>query len=227
MKFDIFLPCRASSKRVKNKNIKKFSDKKFGLFELKINQLLSVKNINKVIVSTNDIKILNYLKKNKNNKIIIDKRPNHYCSGRTTTDQLIEYVPNVVFSDHIIWTHVTSPFFSTNDYNRAIIKYKKNIKKYDSLMGVTKIQDFIYDKIKPINFNKKILKWPMTQNLKKLFMVNNSIFISSRKNYLKYNDRIGKKIYLYEVEKIKSFDIDWPEDFKIAENIYESLFQKK
>ena len=91
-------------------------------------------------------------------------------------------------------------------------------------MGVTKIQDFIYDEKKPINFDKKKERWPQTQSLKKLFIVNNTIFLSSKKNYVKYDDRIGKKAYLMEVKKIKSFDIDWPEDFTIAENIYESLF---
>ena len=52
----------------------------------------------------------------------------------------------------------------------------------------------------------------------------NDHFISSRNNYLKYKDRIGKKPILMNIEKIKSFDIDWPEDFKIAEKIYESIF---
>ena len=39
--------------------------------------------------------------------------------------------------------------------------------------------------------------------------------------------RIGKSPLLLEVKKIKSFDVDWPEDFKIAENIYNSLYKKK
>ena len=62
--------------------------------------------------------------------------------------------------------------------------------------------------------------------MKKLYEVNNAIFINSRKNYIKYDDRIGKKPFLLEIEKIKSFDIDWPEDFLIAENIYETLYKQ-
>ena len=224
MIIDIFLPCRSSSMRVKNKNIKKFSDKKFGLFELKISQLILVKGVRNIVVSTNDKKIINFLKKKKIKKIIIDKRPNNLCTSSTSTDQVIKYVPKIIRSDHILWTHVTSPFFDNKEYERAINIYKKNLKKYDSLMGVTKIQDFIYDEKKPINFDKKKERWPQTQSLKKLFIVNNTIFLSSKKNYVKYDDRIGKKAYLMDVKKIKSFDIDWPEDFKIAENIYESLF---
>ena len=91
-------------------------------------------------------------------------------------------------------------------------------------MGVTKIQDFIYDKKKPINFNRKNEKWPQTQTLEKLYIVNNTIFLTSKKNYIKYSDRIGKKPLLMEVKNVKSFDIDWPEDFTIAEKIYESFY---
>ena len=69
MIIDIFLPCRSSSARIKNKNIKKFSNKKFGLLELKISQLILVKGIRNIVVSTNDKKIINFLKKKKLRKL--------------------------------------------------------------------------------------------------------------------------------------------------------------
>lgn len=225
MIIDIFLPCRGSSARVKNKNIKKFSNKNFGLFEIKIIQLISIKGVRNIIVSTNDKKIINYLKKKKFKKVVIIIRPNYLSTSKTSTDQLIKYVPKIIKSDHILWTHVTSPFFNTSDYENAIKLYKKNIKKNDSLMGVTKIQDFIYDNKKPINFNRDKEKWPRTQTLKKLYIINNTIFISSKKNYINLDDRIGKKPHLMEIKKIKAFDIDWPEDFKIAESIYEKIYK--
>ena len=186
-----------------------------------------VKGIQNIIVSTNDKKILDYLKKKIIKKLIIDKRPDYLCSSKVSTDELVKYVPNIIKSDHVLWTHVTSPFFQTKDYENAIKVYKKNIKRNDSLMGVTKIQDFIYDTKKPINFNKRKEKWPPTQSLRKLFVVNNSIFLTSKRNYINLNDRIGKNPFLLEIKKIKSFDVDWPEDFKIAENIYESIYKKR
>ena len=45
------------------------------------------------------------------------------------------------------------------------------------------------------------------------------IFINSIDNYLEFKDRIGVNPYLMNIEGYKSFDIDWPEDFKIAEKI--------
>jgi CMP-N-acetylneuraminic acid synthetase len=220
MDINVFLPCRSGSQRVKNKNIKKFHNHKFGLFELKINQLLKIKYIKKIIVSTDDKKIIQFLTKFNHQKIKLDIRPKHLATNKTKTDSLINYVSKLFDkNDHILWTHVTSPFFDDKEYNKAIKLYKINLKKNDSLMGVTKIQDFIFDKNKPINFNPKKIKWPNTQTLKKLYMVNNSIFISSKKNYIKFKNRIGKRPFLMEIEKIKSFDVDWPEDFRIAENI--------
>lgn len=226
MNIDVFLPCRSSSERIKKKNIKRFSNFKFGLLELKILQLIKIRSIKNVVVSTNDKKIINFLKNNKFKKVIVIKRPNYLCGKTTSTDSLIKYVPKILKSDHILWTHVTSPFFGNIDYENAIKIYKKRIKKNDSLLGVNKMQNFLYDKKKPVNFNKKKEKWPRTQTLKKLYEVNNAIFINSRKNYIKYDDRIGKKPFLLEIEKIKSFDIDWPEDFLIAENIYETLYKQ-
>ena len=125
MIIDIFLPCRGSSQRIKNKNIKKFSNFKFGLLELKILQLIKIKNVNNIIVSTNDEKIINYFKKNKFNKVILIKRPNYLSGPYTNTDTLIKYVPKILRSDHILWTHVTSPFFNNIDYDNAIQVYKK------------------------------------------------------------------------------------------------------
>ena len=60
---NVYLPCRKGSKRVKTKNTKPFFKFKFGLFENKINQLLKVKSIAKIFVSTDDPKIINYCKK--------------------------------------------------------------------------------------------------------------------------------------------------------------------
>ena len=225
MNIDVFLPCRSSSVRIKNKNIKRFSNFKFGLLELKISQLIKIKSIKNVIVSTNDKKIINFFKKKKFKKVNVINRPNYLCGPTASTDSLIKYVPKILKSDHILWTHVTSPFFGNIDYENAIKIYKQKIKRNDSLLGVNKLQNFLYDKKKPINFNKNKEKWPRTQTLKKLYEVNNAIFITSRKNYLKYNDRIGKRPFLLEIDKIKSFDIDWPEDFLIAENIYETLYK--
>jgi len=215
-----FLPCRSGSQRIKNKNIRKFDKYKFGLIELKLNQLIKVKEINEIILSTNDIKIINYIKQLNIKKIKLDIRPKKLASSKTKTDDLIKYASNLFdINDHILWTHVTSPFFNEKNYEDAIKVYKRKIKKYDTLIGANNIQDFIFNLYKPVNYNYKKTFWPNTQTLEKLYKVNNTIFLTSSKNYKKRKNRIGSKLFFYDVDKINSIDIDNLDDFKLAEKI--------
>lgn len=221
---NVYLPCRKGSKRVKNKNTRAFFKFKFGLFENKINQLQNVKGITKIIVSTDDPKIINYCKKKNLNKVIIIKRKKELSDDNASTDDLIIDVSKNISNGHILWTHVSSPFISAKDYEKIIKKYLDIIKKgYDSLMTVNSLQTFLWDNNKPINYNRKLEKWPRTQTLKKIYEVNSGIFLAHNSIYKKHKDRIGKKVYLYELDKITGFDIDWPKDFKLAEQI---LFSK-
>ena len=68
MKINVFLPCKKSSSRVKNKNRRKFANVNFGLTRIKLNQLLKSRLINKIYISTNDKKIINFAKKIKKKK---------------------------------------------------------------------------------------------------------------------------------------------------------------
>ena len=219
----VFLPCRSGSQRVKNKNIRKFNKYKFGLIELKLNQLIKVKQINEIILSTDDKKIIQFAKKFNNKKIKLDIRPKRLSTSKTKTDNLIKYAGNLFNkNEHVLWTHVTSPFFDEKNYSDAISVYKKNLSKYDTLIGSNFIQDFIFYKQKPYNYNYKKTFWPNTQTLKKLYKINNTIFITSINNYKKKGNRIGSKLFFYNVDKINSIDIDNLDDFKLAERIFPS-----
>ena len=128
MKVNVFLPCKKKSVRVKNKNTKKIFNYSLGLLEIKLLQLIKVKIINKIYLSTDDDKIIKYVKKIKNNKIIIDIRNKNLCRTSTSTDDLIVYAGNLIPNSHILWTHVTSPFINHKVYETVIKKYF-NIKK--------------------------------------------------------------------------------------------------
>ena len=82
-------------------------------------------------------------------------------------------------------------------------------KKYDSLLTVDSNNQYLLNsKNKWISHNPKIKKWPRTQDLKNIYHVNSAAFISTRKLYLKYRDRIGNKPYLYLSKKLSGYDID-------------------
>ncbi len=225
MKVNVYLPCRKKSSRVKNKNIRKFANINFGLLEIKINQLVNAKQVNKIYLSTNDKKIINYCKKLNEKKIKIHERKDHSLSlNKTTNNQLLNNAIDIMPDEHILWTHVTSPFTDSKTYDKAILKYKKLIKskKADSLMSVTKMYGFFWLNNKPINYTSPKLLWPRTQDTQPLDHINSAIFISSKKNYIKFNNRIGKKVYLFELKKFEGLDIDEKEDFYFAEYIFKN-----
>lgn len=221
----IFLPCRSGSERIPNKNTKDFAGVKGGLLAIKLNTLLKISKVDSIIVSTNDPKVIDVAKSFNKRKIIIDIRPDHLALSSTSTDALINYVPKIINDKHILWTHVTSPFLSVSTFDKAIEQYL-SVDDYDSLMTVNKIQTFLWSKKKPINYDRTLEKWPRTQTLPELYEINSGFFINSRENYLKYNDRIGVKPQLFLTKGYESIDIDWPDDFQLAEMIYEKNHYK-
>lgn len=219
----VFLPCRLGSQRVPDKNIRDFSGIKGGLLKIKLDQLCYTDKVEKIVVSSNDPRVLEFAKNFKDSRIIVDERPDSLGSNTTTTDELIKYVPSIIPDGDVLWTHVTSPFLNENDYKKIIDSYSDALNKgYDSLMTVLKIQGFIWDKSKPISYERNNLKWPMTQNIEPLFEIDSGVFLSSIDNYKEFDDRIGITPYLYEQERDKSIDIDWPADFEFAEKLWKN-----
>lgn len=220
----IFLPCRSGSERIPEKNTKPFAGVEGGLLIIKLNQLIKMKEVDRIIVSTDDKKVKE-LATCLSDKIIIDHRPKELAQSSTSTDDLVNYIPKIINEGHVLWTHVTSPFLNEKIYSKAIEKYFKNLNEgsYDSLMTVNRIQSFLWNEKGSFNYDRNIEKWPRTQTLKELFEINSGIFINSIENYKALGDRIGKKPYLMNTKGYSSFDIDWPDDFLLGEMIYKKL----
>lgn len=215
-----FLPCRQGSERIPRKNIKPFAGLEFGLISLKLEQLSNVKEINEIVLSTNDIEILDYVSTLSLTKLRVHKRDESLSSSMTSTDTLISHAFDLIPEGDILWTHVTSPFITSNHYSDIIDVYKKKIKHgYDSLMTVTLLHSYLWQNSKPINYERKIERWPRTQMLEPIHEINSGVFLASNRIYQDFGDRIGSNPYLYVVDKLVGHDIDWPEDFIIAECI--------
>ena len=219
-----FLPCRLGSQRVPRKNTKPFAGIEGGLLSIKLNQLLRSKLIDKIVLSSNDPEVFETCVK-VSNEIILDERPNHLALASTSTDELINYIPNIISQGHVLWTHTTSPFLGSQTYDKAILTYKELLANgaYDSLMSTNKVQTFLWDNSGSLNYNRTQEKWPRTQTLMPVHEVNSGIFLNSIENFRKYQDRIGEKPYFFNLEGFESFDIDWEDDFILGELIQQQF----
>ena len=223
MKVTVFLPCRKGSQRVPKKNIKPFGKFQNGLIEIKLKHLLAASKIDKVILSTNDEEIIEYAESLKHEKLQIHKREEKLAGNTTSTDDLIGHALDLIPEGVILWTHVTSPFMDSQLYDDIISKYEEVTESgYDSLMTTSLVHGFLWNEKEPINYDRKKEKWPRTQTIEPLHEVNSAVFLNSANNYRVLDDRIGKKPYLYTLGKIEGFDIDWEDDFKIAECILDA-----
>ena len=219
-RINVFLPMRAGSERVPNKNTKTFSGIKGGLCKIKLEQLIKCNLIDTILVSTNDPEVVKIANTFNSKKIRVIIRPNELASSSASTDDLIKYVPEVMPDGHILWTHVTSPFISSEVYSQIIEKYLEKLENFDSLMTVTKLQKFIWKDSEPVNYNRNLEKWPKSQTIEPLWEVNSGVFLTKKDIYQTNNDRIGDKPYLFELSDDIAFDIDWLPDYKIAEALY-------
>ena len=220
---NVFLPCRKGSERVPKKNIKPFAQFQYGLIEIKLKQLIAAQHIHQIYLSTNDEEILNYAASLNEPKIVLHKRAEELSSSQTSTDQLVAHALELIQQGEILWTHVTSPFLTARVYDQIIETYfKEKQNGYDSLMTTNLIHGFLWNQNGPVNYDRNQEKWPRTQTLEPIHEINSAIFLANAQTYKTLDDRIGNNPYLYPLDKIQGFDIDWEDDFQIAQAILKS-----
>lgn len=218
MAITCFLPCRKGSERVPRKNIRPIANYRFGLLEIKLAQLLASKRIDHIILSTNDPDIIAYARTVDDPRLDIRTRSDELSSSSTSTDQLIEFAGTQVKDGDVLWTHVTSPFLAADHYDAMIERYVDAREQgYDSLMSVNELRGFLWDESGPINYDRTVEKWPRTQTLAPLYEINSAVFLAPVDTYRSCGDRIGERPYKYVLDKIQGFDIDWEDDFLMAE----------
>lgn len=221
-KVTCFLPCRAGSQRVTRKNIKPFAGYEHGLIQIKLRQLLATKNIDEVVLTTNDEAILTYADSLDVPRLKLHRRDEELSSSATSTDELVGHALELIPDGNILWTHVTSPFVTAMHYDKIVETYFAQCELgCDSLMTTTAIHSFLWQDEHPVNYDRTIEKWPRSQTLPPVHEVNSGAFLSSVFLYRELGDRIGRRPYLYGMDKFTGFDIDWHEDFVIAECLLE------
>jgi CMP-N-acetylneuraminic acid synthetase len=225
----MFLPCRAGSERLADKNTRPFAGRSGGLLAHKLDQLATTRSLDTVVVDSNDPIVLELARARQNtwpthSTLLIHERPDHLGRPDTTTDDLIAYALASVPCDTLAWTHVTSPFVDAQTYDDALTAFAaRDPARHDSLMLVLRLQTFLWQASPtptPLNYAPTPLRWPRTQDLAPTFEVNSGLFVVPHAVGLARRDRIGDTPILYEVDRMTGLDIDHLTDFQLAESWY-------
>lgn len=214
MKITAIVPVKGSSERVKNKNIRKFSNT--NLLALKLTHLKKVNNLDEIVVSSENEEILDYVD---SQGFKAHKRDKYYSTSQVPMSEVYRYLAAELGSDVIAWINITNPLAETKFYEEAIACYKNlDHIKYDCLLSACAIKENFFYKNKPINF--KPSPWPRSQDLNPLYSLSFVINLLTREQMIKWGSCVGNRPYFFIKDKLSSWDIDDMIDFKFCEFIY-------
>jgi CMP-N-acetylneuraminic acid synthetase len=210
------IPARSGSQRIKNKNIIKINNK--YLIELIFEKIVKSKKIHDFFLATDDKKIYDKIGSLKRKVNFFHRSKSSSTSDAKTEVVLEEFLKVYKQFEIIIFVQATNPFINYKYLDNAIEKFIN--KKYDSLLSVVSSKSFLWKKkipTKPINYNFKDRK--MSQDLDEYFVENGSFYIFYKKNFMKYKNRLHKKIGTFEMPRESIFEIDDYVDLKIIKKL--------
>lgn len=213
------IPARAGSKGIKNKNRINFNGR--PLIYWTILAALKSKYLDKIIISSDDNKILSYENFFNDKKLIFLKRNNNLATDNSLIYSTIKEILNDFHSyENFILLQPDSPLRKTIDIDKSINYFLRNNALSCVSVTKTKKPPELFYKINKKGFimtryiEDKLPK--NKQNYDYFYEINGAIYISNIKNYLKIKSFISNKTHTYEMPRERSIDIDTKFDLKLA-----------
>lgn len=212
MKTVAFVPIRLNSKRVVGKNLKMLGDKPLMCYVLET--LSKARGVDEVYCYCSNEDVIKYLPQG----VKFLKRPEFLDRDETLGKEIYEEFTKTIDADVYILAHTTSPFMKKETFENALNKIINE--NYDSAFSAEKIQTFAWFNGKTLNYNLKEI--PRTQTIEPVYIETSAFFMFKKDVWKTHKQRIGFKPYMALVDKIEGVDIDWPEDFELAEQLIKS-----
>lgn len=226
MKILAFIPARAGSKRIPDKNIKPLNNK--PLIAYTIESAKKSKYINRIVVSTDSEKIAAVAEKYGAEAPFL--RPKEISKSDSTEMQFFEHALNW-FSENenyqpdlIILLYPTSPFRKPESIDKAIEEMLKH-PEADSLRSVKLCSEHPYKMwvigdgyLKPFVKEKDLNVHTLSYHLlPTVYIQNASIYITRPTTVRNKKSPTGDIIIPFVMDEMESIDINNPVDFKFAE----------
>ena len=218
MKTVAVVPMKLNNRRLPQKNTKSFTNGK-PLCSYILSTLLKVSGIDEVYVYCSNPDIKDFIPEGVNYL----KRSESLDQDSTKMNEVLKCFAEDVPADIYVMTHTTAPFISSESIEKGLNAVLSG--EYDSSFAAKKLQDFIWKDGKP--FNYELNNIPRTQDLEPFFEGTSGLYIYRSEVMTKRNRRIGDKPFITEVGEIESIDIDEPEDFEIADAVFNHIMRNQ
>lgn len=219
MKTVAFIPIKLNNERIPGKNTKKFADGT-ALVSYFQQVLIESAAFDEIYVFCSNDKIKDYLYKG----VRYLKRPEYLDTKEATPQDIMHEFIKVINADIYAVCHCTSPFVTKEHIRECVEAVKSG--KYDSSFTGEKVQKLVWtEKNEPLNFNADNI--PRTQDLPVYHNEVSAAYVFTKTVFEKYNRRIGINPYITEVSGVETIDIDYPEDFEMANLVYMYMLREK
>ena len=217
MKVVAFVPIKMNNERTPGKNTKCFDDGT-PLIQCILKSLKKVPEIDEIYVYCSNDKIKDYL---------IDgvkylKRSETLDTPEATSQDIMDSFIKEVDADIYVLSHATSPFVKEDKFSICINKVINE--DYDSAFTAEKLQNLLWSENKPLNFNAENI--PRTQDLTPIYNEVSAAYVFKKETFKNLHRRIGLNPYICEVSAVEATDIDYPEDFEIANVLYMNIYKR-
>ncbi|WP_343338762.1 hypothetical protein TPELB_09680 [Terrisporobacter petrolearius] len=217
MKIVAFVPIKMNNERFPGKNTKCFDDGT-PLVQCILKSLVNVPEIDETYVYCSNEKIKDYLIEG----VKYIKRSEELDTAQATSQDIIDSFMQEVDADVYVLSHATSPFVKEEKISICINKVKNE--NYDSAFTAEKLQHLLWSENKPLNFDAENI--PRTQDLVPIYNEVSAAYVFKKDTFKKLNRRIGLNPYICEVSALEATDIDYPEDFEIANVLYMNIYKR-
>jgi len=217
MKSACFIPIKANSERIPGKNFKVLNGKK--LYEFIIEHTLEADCYDDIYVDTNSDEIKQY--SSEKGIKIIDRLISLTTNTANGNDLLSYHYTLFPDYDYYFQLFATAPFLQVKSIVECSNKLK-NSEEFDSCFTAVKHNGFFWLNNLPINYRPVVL--PRSQDMEPVIEETTGLYGITNESLKKYHCRIGRKPYIYLVNKFEAVDINTEDDFGIAEIIGEKYW---
>ncbi len=211
MKVVAFLPVKGNSERFENKNIRLLDGK--PLFLHALDKLLACEVIDEVYLDSDSDVILD-MAQDRNCKLM--KRDKSLASNKTDGHELFFNEVKQVNADIYIQMLCTSPFISDETITNGVKVLKEN-DCYDSAVLVRCEKQYIWQNGQPAYLTEKG-RIPNSVDLPESVIETMGLYMI-KKEAAHLKQRVGEKPYLLKALPIEAIDVNYTQDFDLANYI--------
>lgn len=221
------IPARGGSKRVPRKNVLPLNG--IPLIAYTIRSAKNAGVFDTILVSTEDAEIAAVARAE---GVEVDTRPEHMAGDRVTKVQVVdEYIDRTNAAEHfdnVAALLPTCPFRTAEDVKNAVELFEAHPDK-EYLIGVVEydfpiqlaLEKTTDDEVKMVD--KEGYVTTRSQNIAKRYHPNGAIYMATINAFKETRTFFNEEMLAYEMPAVRSFDIDYPYQFEIAEIMAKKL----